>query len=142
MTLVKWIPRNSLINDFDNMLDTMFNDGWNRSLIKNNNLSVDIIEKENEFELTADLPGFDKKEINLSIQDKILMLIANYKSSSESKESYRLRERNSQSFNRSFTLPENVIEEKINAKFKNGSLKVILPKTEEVKPLLKKIKIS
>ena len=142
MTLVKWIPRNSLINDFDNMLDTMFNDGWNRSLIKNNNLSVDIIEKENEFELTADLPGFDKKEINLSIQDKILMLIANYKSSSESKESYRLRERNSQSFNRSFTLPENVIEEKINAKFKNGILKVVLPKAEKIEPQIKNIKIS
>ena len=142
MTLVKWIPRNSLINDFDNMLDTMFNDGWNRSLIKNNNLSVDIIEKENEFELTADLPGFDKKEINLSIQDKVLSLIANHKSSSDSKESYRLRERNSKSFNRSFTLPENVIEEKINAKFKNGSLKVILPKAEKLKPEIKKIKIS
>ena len=142
MTLVKWIPRNSLINDFDNMLDTMFNDGWNRSLIKNNNLSVDIIEKENEFELTADLPGFDKKEINLSIQDKVLSLIANHKSSSDSKESYRLRERNSKSFNRSFTLPENVIEEKINAKFKNGSLKIILPKVEEIEPEIKKIKIS
>ena len=142
MTLVKWIPRNSLINDFDNMLDTMFNDGWNRSLIKNNNLSVDIIEKENEFELTADLPGFDKKEINLSIQDKVLSLIANHKSSSDSKESYRLRERNSKSFNRSFTLPENVIEEKINAKFKNGSLKIILPKFEKTEPEIKKIKIS
>ena len=142
MTLVKWIPRKSLINDFDNMLDTMFNDGWNGSLIKNNNLSVDIIEKENEFELTADLPGFDKKEINLSIQDKVLSLIANHKSSSDSKESYRLRERNSKSFNRSFTLPENVIEEKINAKFKNGSLKVILPKAEKLKPEIKKIKIS
>tara|TARA_B100001029_G_scaffold179753_1_gene190781 strand:- start:792 stop:1220 length:429 start_codon:yes stop_codon:yes gene_type:complete len=142
MTLVKWIPRNSLINDFDNMLDTMFNDGWNRSLIKNNNLSVDIIEKENEFELTADLPGFDKKEINLSIQDKVLSLIANHKSSSDSKESYRLRERNSKSFNRSFTLPENVIEEKINAKFKNGSLKIILPKVEKIEPEIKKIKIS
>ena len=142
MTLVKWIPRNSLINDFDNMLDTMFNDGWNRSLIKNNNLSVDIIEKENEFELTADLPGFDKKEINLSIQDKVLSLIANHKSSSDSKESYRLRERNSKSFNRSFTLPENIIEEKINAKFKNGSLKIILPKVEEIEPEIKKIKIS
>ena len=142
MTLVKWIPRNSLINDFDNMLDTMFNDGWNRSLIKNNNLSVDIIEKENEFELTADLPGFDKKEINISIQDKVLSLIANHKSSSDSKESYRLRERNSKSFNRSFTLPENVIEEKINAKFKNGSLKIILPKVEEIEPEIKKIKIS
>ena len=142
MTLVKWIPSNSLINDFDNMLDTMFNDGWNRSLIKNNNLSVDIIEKENEFELTADLPGFDKKEINLSIQDKVLSLIANHKSSSDSKESYRLRERNSKSFNRSFTLPENVIEEKINAKFKNGSLKVILPKAEKIEPEIKKIKIS
>ena len=142
MTLVKWIPRNSLINDFDNMLDTMFNDGWNRSLIKNNNLSVDIIEKENEFELTTDLPGFDKKEINLSIQDKVLSLIANHKSSSDSKESYRLRERNSKSFNRSFTLPENVIEEKINAKFKNGSLKIILPKVEKIEPEIKKIKIS
>ena len=142
MTLVKWIPKNSLINDFDNMLDTMFNDGWNRSLIKNNNLSVDIIEKENEFGLTADLPGFDKKEINLSIQDKVLSLIANHKSSSDSKESYRLRERNSKSFNRSFTLPENVIEEKINAKFKNGSLKIILPKVEKTEPEIKKIKIS
>ena len=142
MTLVKWIPSNSLINDFDNMLDTMFNDGWNRSLIKNNNLSVDIIEKENEFELTADLPGFDKKEINLSIQDKVLSLIANHKSSSDSKESYRLRERNSKSFNRSFTLPENVIEEKINAKFKNGSLKITLPKVEKIEPEIKKIKIS
>ena len=142
MTLVKWIPSKSLINDFDNMLDTMFNDGWNRSLIKNNNLSVDIIEKENEFELTADLPGFDKKEINLSIQDKVLSLIANHKSSSDSKESYRLRERNSKSFNRSFTLPENVIEEKINAKFKNGSLKIILPKVEKTEPEVKKIKIS
>ena len=142
MTLVKWIPSNSLINDFDNMLDTMFNDGWNRSLIKNNNLSVDIIEKENEFELTADLPGFDKKEINLSIQDKVLSLIANHKSSSDSKESYRLRERNSKSFNRSFTLPENVIEEKINAKLKNGSLKIILPKVEKIEPEIKKIKIS
>ena len=142
MTLVKWIPRKSLINDFDNMLDTMFNDGWNGSLIRNNNLSVDIIEKENEFELTADLPGFEKKEINLSIQDKVLSLIANHKSSSDSKESYRLRERNSKSFNRSFTLPENVIEEKINAKFKNGSLKVILPKAERIEPEIKKIKIS
>jgi len=142
MTLVKWIPRKSLINDFDNMLDAMFNDGWNRSLIRNNNLSVDIIEKENEFELTADLPGFDKKEINLSIQDKVLSLIANHKSSSYSKESYRLRERNSKSLNRSFTLPKNVIEEKINAKFKNGSLKVILPKAERIEPEIKKIKIS
>ena len=142
MTLVKWIPRKSLINDFDNMLDTMFNDGWNGSLIRNNNLSVDIIEKENEFELTADLPGFEKKEINLSIQDKVLSLIANHKSSSDSKESYRLRERNSKSFNRSFTLPENVIAEKMNAKFKNGSLKVILPKAERIEPEIKKIKIS
>ena len=142
MTLVKWIPRKSLINDFDNMLDTMFNDGWNGSLIRNNNLSVDIIEKENEFELTADLPGFEKKEINLSIQDKVLSLIANHKSSSDSKESYRLRERNSKSFNRSFTLPENVIDEKINAKFNNGSLKIILPKVEKIEPEIKKIKIS
>ena len=119
MTLVKWVPRHTLINDFDGMLDSIFNDGWNKSIISNNNPSVDIIENENEFELTAD-----------------------QKNNNDSKDAYWLRERYSKTYARSFTLPNNVVEEKINASFKNGSLKVILPKEEEVKPIVKKIKIS
>ena len=49
MTLVKWTPTRSLITDFDRMMDNIFNDGWNKSIISNNNPSVDIIENENEF---------------------------------------------------------------------------------------------
>ena len=79
MTLVKWVPRHTLINDFDSMLDSIFNDGWNKSIISNNNPSVDIIENENEFELTADLPGLDKKDVNLSIQEGVLKLTADQK---------------------------------------------------------------
>ena len=142
MTLVKWVPRNTLINDFDSMLDGIFNDGWNKSIISSNNPSVDIIENENEFELTADLPGLDKKDVNLSIQEGVLKLTADQKTNNDSKDAYWLRERYSKTYDRSFTLPNNVVEEKINASFKNGSLKVILPKEEEVKPIVKKIKIS
>ena len=142
MTLVKWVPRNTLINDFDSMLDGIFNDGWNRSIISRNNPSVDIIENENEFELTADLPGLDKKDVNLSLQEGVLKLTADQKTNNDSKDAYWLRERYSKTYNRSFTLPNNVVEEKINASFKNGSLKVILPKEEEVKPIVKKIKVS
>ena len=142
MTLVKWVPRNTLINDFDSMLDGIFNDGWNRSIIRSNNPSVDIIENENEFELTADLPGLDKKNVNLSIQEGVLKLTADQNTNNDSKDAYWLRERYSKTYDRSFTLPNNVVEEKINASFKNGSLKVILPKEEEVKPIVKKIKIS
>jgi len=142
MTLVKWVPRNTLINDFDSMLDGIFNDGWNRSIISSNNPSVDIIENENEFELTADLPGLDKKDVNLSLQEGVLKLTADQKTNNDSKDAYWLRERYSKTYDRSFTLPNNVVEEKINASFKNGSLKVILPKEEEVKPIVKKIKIS
>jgi len=142
MTLVKWVPRNTLINDFDSMLDGIFNDGWNKSIISSNNPSVDIIENENEFELTADLPGLDKKNVNLSIQEGVLKLTADQNTNNDSKDAYWLRERYSKTYDRSFTLPNNVVEEKINASFKNGSLKVILPKEEEVKPIVKKIKIS
>tara|TARA_Y100001970_G_scaffold116622_1_gene145112 strand:- start:83 stop:511 length:429 start_codon:yes stop_codon:yes gene_type:complete len=142
MTLVKWVPRNTLINDFDSMLDGIFNDGWNKSIISSNNPSVDIIENENEFELTADLPGLDKKNVNLSIQEGVLKLTADQNTNNDSKDAYWLRERYSKTYDRSFTLPNNVVEEKINASFKNGSLKVILPKEEVVKPIVKKIKIS
>ena len=142
MTLIKWVPKKNLINDFDEMLDSIFNDGWNSSMIMNNNVSVDIIENDNKFELTADFPGFDKKDVEISVQEGELRLKANQKSNNDSKKYYWLRERYSRSYDRSFSLPDNIVEEKISAIFKNGSLRVLLPKAKEVKPIVKKIKIS
>ena len=70
MTLIKWEPINSINRDFDHMLDRIFNDGWNNNnKIRNNTPSVDIIENEEEFVLTAEFPGFDKKNLNIEVEE-------------------------------------------------------------------------
>ena len=144
MTLVKWNPTRSLITDFDQMLDGIFNDGWNSSpTVQTNSLAVDISENDKEFTLTADFPGFDKKDVNLKVEEGVLTLSANRESDDKSNDgSFRIRERRSGSFSRSFSLPENVLAENINAKFKNGTLAVSIPKAEEVKPDIRQIKIG
>jgi len=125
MTLIKWKPINSINRDFDHMLDRIFNDSWNNNnKIKNNTPSVDIIETEEEFVLTADFPGFDKKNLNIEVEENgILNINANSKINKKPNDPlYRIRERNSGSYNRKFNLPENAIVDKINAQFKNGLL--------------------
>ena len=144
MTLIKWTPINSINRDFDHMLDRIFNDGWNNNnKIRNNTPSVDIIENEEEFVLTADLPGFDKKNLDIEIEENgVLNINANSKINKEPNDPfYRIRERNSDSYNRKFNLPENAIVERINAQFKNGLLTVNIPKAKEIEPESKKIKI-
>ena len=145
MTLVKWTPTRSLITDFDRIIDNIFNDGWNvMPNYRSHSPAVDIAEDEKEFTLTADFPGFTKKDVGIEVNDGVLTLKANREIDNESNDDgfYRIRERRYGSFSRSFTLPENVLEDNINAKFKNGSLTVSLPKTEEVKPEVRQIKIS
>ena len=144
MTLIKWKPINSINRDFDHMLDRIFNDSWNNNnKIKNNTPSVDIIETEEEFVLTADFPGFDKKNLNIEVEENgILNINANSKINNETNDPlYRIRERNSGSYNRKFNLPENAIVDKINAQFKNGLLTVNIPKAKEIESESKKIKI-
>ena len=144
MTLIKWTPINSINRDFDHILDRIFNDGWNNNnKIRNNTPSVDIIENEEEFVLTAEFPGFDKKNLNIEVKENgVLNINANSKINKEPNDPlYRIRERNSDSYNRKFNLPENAIVEKINAQFKNGLLTVNIPKAKEIESESKKIKI-
>ena len=142
MTLIKWKPVNSINSDIDLMLDRIFNDGWNNYQQKKP--SVDIIENEKEFILITDLPGFDKKNVNIEIEEnRALSITANSKINEESNdEFYRIRERNDGSYHRKFVLPENVVINKIDAQFNNGSLVIKLPKAKEVKSENRKIKIS
>ena len=144
MTLIKWTSINSINRDFDHMLDRIFNDGWNNNnKIRNNKPSVDVIENEEEFVLTVDFPGFDKKNINIEVEENgVLNINANSKINKEPNDPlYRIRERNSGSYNRKFNLPENAIVDKINAQFKNGLLTVNIPKAKEIESESKKIKI-
>ena len=144
MTLIKWTPVNSIVSDFDLMLEKIFNDGWNNNNIQKNKPSVDVIEKDKEFVLTTDLPGIDKKNVNIEIEERgVLRITAESKINKESNdEFYRIRERNNGSYYRKFDLPENVVIDEINAQFKNGSLIIKLPKAKEIKPVTKKIRIS
>ena len=144
MTLVKWNPTRSLITDFDRIFDSMFtHDSPQLSLAQSCMPAVDVTETETEFLLSADMPGLDKKDVSIDIHDGVITIkgesaIDNEKSTDD----YRIRERQLGSFNRSFRLPDNVNEVKVAAKFKNGVLKITLPKAKEVLPEGRRIKIS
>jgi len=144
MTLVKWNPTRSLITDFDRIFDSMFtHDSPRLSLAQSSMPAVDVTETETEFLLSADMPGLDKKDVSIDIHDGVITIkgesaIDNEKSTDD----YRIRERQLGSFNRSFRLPDNVNEVKVAAKFKNGVLKITLPKAKEVLPEGRRIKIS
>ena len=144
MTLVKWNPTRSVMTDFDRIFDSMFTNDLPRfSLAEPWMPAVDVNETETEFLLSADIPGLDKKDVSIDIHDGVITIegeraIDNEKSTDD----YRIRERQLGSFNRSFRLPDNVNEVKVAAKFKNGVLKVTLPKTKVVIPEGRQIKIS
>jgi HSP20 family protein len=105
--------------------------------------SVDIAETEKVYELTAELPGLEERNIEVILTSGNLTIKGEREEEREKKEKgYHLQERRFGSFERSFAMPEDVAEDKIEANFKNGVLTVTLPKkTEAIKPA-KKIEVK
>ena len=103
--------------------------------------SMNVKETKKNFEIDIAAPGFDKKDFNVSIDNGILEISAENKHEMEKKtEDYTRREFNYSTFNRSFTLPENVNEEeKIDATYKNGILKLVLNKLKKEEIVPKKV---
>jgi len=138
----KWersTPR-SLMWDFDQMFESMFDDMNYVSSYQP--LKVDVREKDKEYLLEVEIPGVDKEDINIEIRDDILTISAERKEEiNEEKENYIRKERRYGSFKRSFYV-DNVDQEKIKAKFKNGVLKVKLPKKEITSPKENRIPIE
>lgn len=94
-------------------------------------IAVDVADHDDEYVVTADLPGFEKGDIDVSLADRTLVIEAEHEQSAEEESAdYLRRERSRQSLSRSLTLPETVDEEGIGARFKNGVLTVTLPKRE------------
>ena len=105
--------------------------------------SIDVSETKNEIVVKAELPGMDPKDIDLSLSDGSLVLKGEKKHEKEEKEeNYHFIERSYGSFVRSVPLPAEVKHDKINASYKNGVLKVVLPKSEESKKKEIKIKVE
>jgi HSP20 family protein len=93
---------------------------------------MDVKETDKEIVVEAELPGIDEKEVSLALQNRVLTIRGEKKHErDEEKENYRITERRYGSFQRSVQLPDTVDEDKIEATFNNGVLKVSLPKRPE-----------
>jgi len=95
---------------------------------------VDIYEDENSLKLYFDIPGSDKDKLNIKVEKDILTLIAETENFIPPKAKSVTAEFRYGHYNRSFTLPDYIDENKISAKYKNGVLELSLPKVEAVKP--------
>lgn len=105
--------------------------------------SLDISETKNDLVVKAELPGMDPKDIDISLSDGSLTIKGEKKQEREEKEeNYHFIERSYGSFCRSVRLLKEVKHDKVNASFKNGVLKIVLPKSEEAKKKEVKIKVE
>ena len=142
MAVVRWEPFRDLLT-LQERMNRMFNDSYRGRGSSEDDWAlggswapaVDIYEHEGNIVLTAELPGVDPKDVDVRVENNVLTLRGERKWSDDvQRESYHRVERAYGSFTRSFTLPNVVDTEKIKADFKEGMLKLVLPKREEAKP--------
>lgn len=129
---------------WSNFFNDFFNRDWmdyvNRNFSDTNTTlpSVNIKEGAENYEVEMAAPGLEKKDFKIELDMGVLTISSEKKAEKETKKGQRFtrREFSYQSFSRSFTLPDTVEGEKIEAKYENGLLKVIIPKKEEAKEKL------
>ncbi|WP_245970409.1 Hsp20/alpha crystallin family protein [Pseudochryseolinea flava] len=136
MSLVRY---NSALNDyvptsFSNLIDRFFNESVSRaggsaySFVPR----VDIVEEEKEFQIHVAVPGVNKEDFKLDVNDNLLTISGERKFQKEKKESnFHSIETQYGTFSRSFSLPENVDVNNIAAKYNNGILEITIPKDEK-----------
>jgi HSP20 family protein len=105
--------------------------------------AMDLVEKDDAYEITAELPGLDEKNVEIKLSNHTLTIKGEKSEEKEDKQKdYYLSERRYGSFQRSFQLPDGVDADKIDANFAKGLLTVKLPKTAEAKKAEKKISVK
>lgn len=122
----------SVARDFD----ALFNSLWSNWGVNTAKLpAVDIHESEKTYVLEAELPGFEEKNISVTIDNHVLKIASIQETEKEEtpkdEKQYLIHERYSQQFERSFTLPEGIDEDNISGEFKNGVLVLTMPKVPE-----------
>ena len=128
MRIVKYNNNNvfpSLINEF-------FNDDFGMNFLNRSHSvpSVNSIENNDSFEIDLAVPGMKKEDFTIELNDKILVISSETSNTIEN-DKMRLNEFNFSSFQRSFRVPDSVDQDKIKANYKNGILKIKLPKRKE-----------
>ena len=143
-------PWQAFRNEMDRMFDRFaggfglpaFDRAW-RAEVDVAAPAVDVTEDEKAFTVTAELPGIDEKDIEVSVSNGMLTLRGEKKKEREEKtKNYYLSERSYGEFQRSFSLPDGVDEDKIAAAFAKGVLTVTLPKSADAQKKQKKIEVK
>jgi len=146
MTLIRWNPTRwdpfGELSTLQEGMNRLFEDLLPTTRRENKEIStgafypaVDIYEGEKEITLKAELPGVNKKDVHVEVNDGVITLRGERKIEEEKKkENYHRLERSYGNFHRSFTLPNTVDPGKVKAHYKDGVLEITLPRKEEVKP--------
>lgn len=148
MTITRWNPFAELINMQERM-DRLFGDTYLKPALGNRGVgkewapAVDIYEDADGVLIKAELPEMAMKDIDVRIEDNTLSIKGERKLEREDKiDNYHRIERYYGSFNRSFTLPSTVDQEKVKASYDRGVLRISLPRKEDTKPRKIKIDVS
>ena len=149
MTLVRWDPFREL-EDMSDRLNRMFSrpglsqaNGKETMIVADWVPAVDVSETDGEFHIKAEIPDVKKEDVKVTLEDGVLTIQGQRKQEKEEKSTkYHRVERTYGSFVRSFTLPDLVDEEKVKAEFKDGVLKLQLPKSEKAKPKAIEVKVG
>lgn len=141
MSIVKWTGNRRNLPVFSSWLD----DFWNRDFFDGDNRnfsstattlpSVNVKETDDDFKVEVAAPGMEKKDFKITLDGNLLTISSEKEANEEEKDgNYTRREFSYQSFQRSFELPKDVVdEEKINARYENGVLHLTIPKTDNAK---------
>jgi HSP20 family protein len=141
MELIRWNPMREMFN-FRRQMNHWFDDAFSPMVGDDAKLSlwdwhpiVDVYDNDENIVIKAELPGIDKKDINIDVKDNVLTLKGERSYDNEvKKDKYYRRERSFGRFERAFQLPVDVDPEKISADYKDGILKINIPKPEVQKP--------
>ena len=145
MSLVKYRngARGYYPSNMGGLLERFFNDSlYDNTQVQSFIPEVDILESEKTYELHFAVPGFDKENFTLAVDDKILTVSGERKfDETKSDKTFKSVQTSYGSFERIFTLPKNINATKIEANYENGILEVIVPK-DETKVLKASIKVK
>ncbi|MDP4680661.1 MAG: Hsp20/alpha crystallin family protein [Cyclobacteriaceae bacterium] len=135
MSLIKYNPSHARSLAFNSLFDNFFNNNFSSpDSAKSNSFvpQVDIAETDSFFELQFVISGVDKKGFNIELQDGKITVSGERKVENDKDEkNYHSRESYYGSFKRSFYLPDNINEEKVEAKYTDGILSIVIPKDEK-----------
>jgi HSP20 family protein len=140
MPISRWDPFRDL-NTLQDRMNRLFHEagrGWQGeepAATTTWSPAVDIYETDGEIIVKAELPGVDRKDITLHLENNVLTLRGERRFEKETKEeNYHRIERSYGGFSRSFSIPATVDEDNIRADYKDGILKIALPKKDQAKP--------